>query len=122
MVFIDCYGSSAEISKNKNDSIKNTFVISNCHIEANALFFNVKLDYGTVEHTYLYCKPGYTDVLTLSFDMFAKKIMNIYNVRMDFIYHTNLLFSIFRFYSEEDPLVIVYNLEILASKVISYSL
>ena len=43
--------------KNKNDKIKNTYVISNCHFESNAIYFKTYIDYGVIENSYLNCTP-----------------------------------------------------------------
>ncbi len=67
IVAINCNNSYALIEKNYNESIKNTFVISNCYLEINYMILQIYTDYGTLENSYINCQKGYLDTLTLTF-------------------------------------------------------
>ena len=82
------------MEKNYNESIKNTFVISNCYFEVNPMLLEINIDYGTLENTYLYCQKGYTDTLTLKFSIYFNNIINFYNLQLDSFYHISLIFEI----------------------------
>jgi hypothetical protein len=84
--------------KNENDNIKNTYVMSNCHFESNAMSFITETDYGVIENSYLNCTPttSYSNTNNWEFKISFKSVMSIYNVTIYSRIHRSLYFSLQR--------------------------